>query len=132
MQGRKKPDIVYAGEIALTQQEYNNWRGKFGRACTPKQTSGRLDVPTDVHETFLAKGKKKEQMFEQFIRAGGDKEWVQKLCRCTGAWMVHAWVFYMYTEVKTQPSRNQNTLMIINAGPICPALHAEEGLRVHE
>lgn len=84
---KKKREIVYVGELALTQQEYNNWRGKFGRACTPKQASGRLDVPEDVHETFLQKGKKKEQIFEQFIRANGDKEWVQKPCRCTGARM---------------------------------------------
>lgn len=78
LQGSKR-EIVQVGEISLPQQEYNNWRGKFGRACTPKPSSGRLDVPKDMHEVFMAKGKPKEQMFEQFIKAGGDKDWVHNL-----------------------------------------------------
>ena len=73
LQGNKR-EIVQVGDLKLSQQDYNNWRGKFGRACQPKAASGRLDVPKEMHEVFLGKGKAKEQMFEQFIRAGGDKD----------------------------------------------------------
>ena len=80
MQGPKR-DVVQIGDLLLSLQEYNNWRGKFGRACTPKPVSGRLDVPKDIHEVFISKGKAKGQMFEQFIKAGGDKDWVHNLLR---------------------------------------------------
>ena len=77
--------FVKVGELTLSTQEYNNWRGKFGRACCPKPTSGRLDVPKEIHEIFLAKGKVKTQMFEQFVRANGDKDWGRSTKYMTGA-----------------------------------------------
>ena len=62
------------GGLTLGLQSYNSWRGKFSRMCGRKPTSGRLDVPEDIHKAFLEKGAGKDQLFENFIPANGDKD----------------------------------------------------------
>ena len=61
-------------DLHLTLQEFNNWRGRFGRACERKQTSGRLDVPEEIHQMYLQKGTVRDNLMAQFIRANGNKD----------------------------------------------------------
>ena len=69
------------GPFSLTQAEYNKWRMKLNRMCQRKRCSGKLDVPEDIHKTWLDKGTGKEGLLESLIRANGDKDSIL-ICAC--------------------------------------------------
>ena len=61
------------GSMELTIAEYDYYRGKLRRICEPKRDSGRIEVPMDIHEKFMSKGRDREEMLETFITCGGVK-----------------------------------------------------------
>ena len=71
-----KKTHVQVGSIRLGVQAYNNFRGKFNRMCSKKPKSGRLDVPESIHKIFQEKGNAKDQLFENFVKANGDKDFI--------------------------------------------------------
>ena len=52
------------GNIGLTLNRYNALRGKFNRMCSKKPSSGKLEVPETIHESFLSKGDAKDNLWQ--------------------------------------------------------------------
>ena len=81
---------MQVGSIKLGLQAYNNYRGKFNRMCACKPKSGRLDVPESIHKIFLEKGNANDQLFENFVKANGDKDfeikWVSASVKSAFVW----------------------------------------------
>ena len=69
-----KPTHVNVGNIRLGINQYNNLRGQFNRFCQKKPQSGKLDVPEQIHKSFMAKGDEKDKLFAQFVAADGNKD----------------------------------------------------------
>ena len=65
--------MVKVGKLTLTQNAYNCWRGKFNRFVGRKPTSGKLEVPEDLHAVWLGKSSEKDDLFESYIRCEGNK-----------------------------------------------------------
>ena len=63
------------GNIGLTLNRYNALRGKFNRMCSKKPSSGKLEVPETIHESFLSKGDAKDNLWQAFVQADGNKDW---------------------------------------------------------
>ena len=66
--------------MELTEKQLNQFRGKFRRLCEPKRDSGRLEVPEDIHNKYVAKGAAREKLFESFVLVGGDKDCMGLTC----------------------------------------------------
>ena len=51
-----------------------NEREKVRRACTPKSTTGRLEVPQDIFQMWNdSKGKGRERLYSLWCKSGGVK-----------------------------------------------------------
>ena len=62
------------GDVFLTNEEYNHYRGKLRRICEPKRHSGKLEIAEDIFEKYNAKGQSREKLFEALVKSGGDKD----------------------------------------------------------
>ena len=70
------PRMVKVGKLHLPTGEYNKWRGKFNRFMARKPSSGKLEVPEDLHRTWLTKSIEKDDLFESYIKCDGNKVWL--------------------------------------------------------
>lgn len=68
-----KRSHIVAG-IVLTEDEYQQYRGKFRRTCEPSRTTGAIKIGADLFKEYQAKGASRERLFEAFIKTGGDKD----------------------------------------------------------
>ena len=133
--------MVKVGDRMLTFQQFESYRGKFNRACKPKETSGRLDVPPEIHQTFLEKGAAKDKLFEAFVACDGNKDFwpesfgsvlrdFQKIttsnqvytCRHT-----HTLIYSMCNEAYTFKGLQKHAPC--PEGPVRETHHAQEVLR---
>ena len=67
------------GGLLLDEKQVDVFRGKFRRLCEPKRTSGEIEIPSDIHEQYMAKGATRERLFEAFIKTGGLKDRYAKI-----------------------------------------------------
>ena len=63
-----EPAVMHVGTMTRAEKE------KVKRICTPKATTGNLEVPKDVFELWqTAKGK--DKLFAMWCKSGGVKDW---------------------------------------------------------
>lgn len=97
-----------------------NEKDKVKRICTPKPTTGNLEVPRDIYELWQT-DKGKEKLFSMWCKSGGVKAGRYLVLLC-----LHERTFHLRSILK-KDNRNNRPLFILPEG----TLHAASRYPVH-